>query len=68
MPDAGASAEACVLLARWSQLHAVRTALSLVALALLLWQLCVASQFLQVLCRRGESVHETSDNAHYPWR
>jgi uncharacterized membrane protein len=40
-PEA-ASAEARVVLERWSQLHAVRTALSLVAFALLLWQLCVA--------------------------
>ena len=40
-PDA-ASAEARVLLERWSTLHAVRTALGLVAFALLLWQLCVA--------------------------
>jgi uncharacterized membrane protein len=40
-PDA-ASAEARVLLERWSRLHAVRTILSLVAFALLLWQLCVA--------------------------
>jgi Domain of unknown function (DUF1772) len=40
-PEA-ASAKARVLLERWNKLHAVRTALSLVAFALLLWQLCVA--------------------------
>jgi hypothetical protein len=30
------------LLARWGKLHAIRTVLSLLATALMLWQLCVA--------------------------
>ena len=45
-PDA-ASSEVRALLNRWSRLHAVRTALSLLALALLLWQLCLAQQTVQ---------------------
>jgi hypothetical protein len=36
------TAETRALLERWAKLHAVRTALSLVATVLMLWQLCAA--------------------------
>jgi hypothetical protein len=37
-----ASAETRALLGHWSKLHAVRTALSLLATVILLWQLCMS--------------------------